>query len=860
MAFKSKSTARLSTDSPESLFADIKTKKIPGLLTQQGDLLREYVSKFVDVPDVAAQLPTGSGKTLIALLIGEWRRITRGERVVYLCPTKQLVNQVAEQAAHKYGIIVEPFTGSRRDYSATAKMRYNASQAIAVTTYSSLFNSNPFFEDPHLIILDDAHAAEQYVASNWTIDIRQYEEKDRPLFNAICSVLRPHLKPYDFLRLSASAEASADLMWIEKIPYETALQLFEELEGVIDANLGESEAQYPWRALKGKLSACNIFLTSQGLTIRPFLAPTFSHQPFENATQRIYLSATPGEGGELERVFCRKKISRLTPPAGSERHAIGRRFFIFPELGLDKEEQGSLLVQLGNSQRVLVLVGDNPTSKLYKEFFTSHTAAKVFGAQDIETSKAAFVATLPAAAVLANRYDGIDFPNEECRITLLIDIPTAANPQEKFFINRLAATRVFDARILTRIIQAFGRCTRSATDFSAVIVFGDRIVSFLSKKDRQSYFHPELQGELLFGFEESASTTLVDTLDNLNHFLAQDEDWKGAEAQIYSFRDDARQENLQGSDNLANAVVDEVSFMNCLWNGDVAGALEACKSVLAKLDDPSLRGVRALWNYFAGSMAARLSGGEEGSLSVQSRNYYVAAGKAAPNLSWLHELGKTFKIESLNSGISRLEATQLDAIENQLVTLGTSHNREYDNREAEIRKALLSAETFEQGHVMLGNHLGFRAGKIESSGSPDPWWMCSDGLIIVFEDHAAALDSSSLSITKARQAATHDNWVRENLSPAESATIARVLVTPVNKVDNGAMCHLVGVHAWNLTVFLGWAEASLATMRELRQEFREPGDLEWRAKALGALRERNLTGESIVANLPFAPDVLKESV
>src|SRR3982074_573780 len=94
MAFRSAPKTNLSTDSPESLFADIKSKQIPGLLTQQGDVLREYVSKFVNSRDLAAQLPTGSGKTLVALLIGEWRRLTRQERVVYLCPTNQLVHQV----------------------------------------------------------------------------------------------------------------------------------------------------------------------------------------------------------------------------------------------------------------------------------------------------------------------------------------------------------------------------------------------------------------------------------------------------------------------------------------------------------------------------------------------------------------------------------------------------------------------------------------------------------------------------------------------------------------------------------------------------------------------------------------------
>ncbi len=41
MAFKINKGTSLSLDSPESLFRDIKTKKIPGPLADQADLWRE---------------------------------------------------------------------------------------------------------------------------------------------------------------------------------------------------------------------------------------------------------------------------------------------------------------------------------------------------------------------------------------------------------------------------------------------------------------------------------------------------------------------------------------------------------------------------------------------------------------------------------------------------------------------------------------------------------------------------------------------------------------------------------------------------------------------------------------------------
>lgn len=98
MAFKITKTTAYSLESPEAMFRDIKTKKIHVPLADQADLWREYQEKALQFSDVAFHLPTGGGKTLVGLVLAEWRRLKFNERVVYLCPTKQLVNQVVEQA------------------------------------------------------------------------------------------------------------------------------------------------------------------------------------------------------------------------------------------------------------------------------------------------------------------------------------------------------------------------------------------------------------------------------------------------------------------------------------------------------------------------------------------------------------------------------------------------------------------------------------------------------------------------------------------------------------------------------------------------------------------------------------------
>lgn len=71
--------------------------------SHQGDQLCTCNSQHVQTADVALELPTGSGKTLVGLLIGEWRRRSLGQRVVYACPTRQLALQVVA-AGQRQGI------------------------------------------------------------------------------------------------------------------------------------------------------------------------------------------------------------------------------------------------------------------------------------------------------------------------------------------------------------------------------------------------------------------------------------------------------------------------------------------------------------------------------------------------------------------------------------------------------------------------------------------------------------------------------------------------------------------------------------------------------------------------------------
>ena len=117
MAFKKKKPVSTAPSTPVGLLPLLTRRSIPDAMSHQKDMLAVYAEDMSNSSDVAMQLPTGSGKTLVGLFIAEWRRRKFKDRVVYLCPTRQLVNQTVAQAEKQYGIDAVGFTGSYRDYS-----------------------------------------------------------------------------------------------------------------------------------------------------------------------------------------------------------------------------------------------------------------------------------------------------------------------------------------------------------------------------------------------------------------------------------------------------------------------------------------------------------------------------------------------------------------------------------------------------------------------------------------------------------------------------------------------------------------------------------------------------------------------
>ena len=816
----------------ESLFKDLKNRSpsIKDLYSHQADVLREYSSSHLNSKDVSIELPTGSGKTLVGLLIAEYRRKILNERILYICPTKQLAHQVGKQSKD-YGIPAEVLVGPKRQYDRQDVRSYRSAHATAVSTYSGLFNSNPEFDDAQTIILDDAHGGESYISSLWSIVIGRKENLD--LYTRVLSIFEKDL-PASFLSILNDIARPITPPKPEKVPFGPYFRNLDKLRGVLDLALPNpdvSDLYFSWQSIRNGLQACHAYISWDEILIRPYIPPTMLHRPFAQANQRVYMSATLGSGGELERITGVGRIERVPTPKTYLTRGIGRRLFIFPDLADDPAGYEPWLAKIIKSNtRVLALCPTRPSAQALTKIVMQITPPpKILGAMSIESSMDSFSNSKSAVLVLANRYDGLDIPSKDCRLLLVYGLPTGTNLQERFLEEKLGLDVLLRERVKTRIAQASGRCTRSDTDYAAVVMVGRRLLNFCMKHENESLFNPELRAEIQFSLEQEVKDTAkLDAM--LKSFFDKDENWTGAEQDIAALRETQVNIDTTISDILSGVVTDEVDFSYSLWSGDYKDAVKHGRAVIDRLSDSRLSAYRALWYYFT-AYAAYMRAQEDREYAKIAENLMGRSVQTCRTVSWFASALKSALSEGqLRSVASELETLATEGIADVLQDLGAS-GPAFQRKMKEV-KGLLSQKDhvkFDRGMLELGRLLGFNSWKPELEAAPDCVWQLGNDLAFLLEGKSEALPEGRISVEDCRQASGHLKWATAESALRDCKSSYSVLVTPKTLIDVNAIPHakdLYLVQPAEMTKLFEKAEATLITMRskmtdELSEEFKE---------------------------------------
>ncbi len=508
--------------------ASFASDKFRALWPAQAHVLQCYAAEFTSKPDVAIELPTGAGKTLIALLIAEaWRQ--EDKKVAILSANKTLARQMMQEA-QALTIPAVLMEGKGSAIPAADKRAYQRKRSIAVMNYWVYFNQNPILDPADLLIMDDAHLAEHCLHSLYSVEIDRHMHES--LFKTLITELRSRFPEYPVLDDALADDAPATFTG-ELLSFLDQAEVADRFREIVDASpylQTDTDLNFRWRRVRHQLREANIYVSQNALWIRPYIYPLIANPQYEQTQQRLYMSATVGDPSDLSRRLGTKSIEKIPVPPEYMEKTAGRRFVI---MGTMEEEELSTRVEaiLSTALRIhpksVWLCSSKAEALAYQarisEWLNSHgfvghpTWLLTPLGEEIDEFKKAPCGHL----FVAGRFDGMDFRADECRVVVVTTLPRATNLQEAFIAAHLRDASFMKKRLNQRIVQALGRCNRSDEDFGLYILANQRFATHFSSESNREGLPRNIVAEIDMA-QDSAESNLEKLVKEVEEFLRGD--------------------------------------------------------------------------------------------------------------------------------------------------------------------------------------------------------------------------------------------------------------------------------------------------------------------------------------------------
>jgi hypothetical protein len=644
MTFEPPDFRQLLTDQGSARFVDLRSA--------QAAVLENYAATHLDTPDLAIELPTGAGKSLVALLIGEaWRR--EGRTVAVLTGNKALAAQM-EREGRDLKVPVARMEGRGEDIPLSVRRRYRRNQAIAIMNYWVMFNANPVVDSADLLIVDDAHLAEGALEGLFAMQIDRYAHPQ--LFSTLVSDLAARLPDYASLEDARSEDPRARA-GVELMSYLDQAQVLSRIREVVDG-AGELDTdidlRFRWRGVRDRLAESNIYLSQRSITIRPFCLPVQTLGRWSDPAQRLYLSATIGDPADLQRRLGSSKITKIGSDA--ETPTLGRRLIV---LNNDVEAGDSELLPDRVASVVLEALRSQPKAiwlcasraqvdtwrQTIPSWLNTHGLpdGPVWELGTMGDEMERFRTASAGHLFVAGRFDGMDFAGDECRLAVLATLPRAVNDQEQFVSDYLRDASFLIGRTNQRITQALGRCNRDADDHALYVLADRRLATHLAQEANRRGLPGSIQVELDLA-EELDGIELPALTEQVAKFLGRD--FRDYDEQLEQLRAEMPAPPVPVEDDADHEVK---GWLAMSGRQDYLAAEAQFAARQEQLATQNLRELGAFMQYTE-AKAAHLEGlrGDTGALARSRVAIGHAIGRGGASSSWFNRL---------RSSVARSDAT-----------------------------------------------------------------------------------------------------------------------------------------------------------------------------------------------------------
>lgn len=498
----------------------------------QKAILTEWHSARRAERDIILKVHTGQGKTLLGLLMLQSKLNEGGGPALYLCPNHFLVNQTLEQA-RQFGVHCITTDGELPD-------EFLEGRAIFVTVLHKLFNGQTKFElgtksvKVGTILLDDAHACMDKIQDQCVITLRHDKPNEATAYSEILSLFENDLRSQgegsfeDILRHEFNAYLP--------IPYWAWWDRSSDVAGILSRHAKIEKVHFVWPLLKDSLRHTLCLVSGTQIAITPHISPLHMFGSYYNAQHRIFMSATVTDDSFLVKGLGLSQETVLRPLIDPTESWSGEKMVIMPSL-IDEGLTRAKIVETFAAPNVtrkfgiIVLV---PSSKRCADWGKYGARIVDKGSIDLAVSDLRN-RNYTKTVVIANYYDGIDLPDDTCRILIIDSKPFAEEIFERYIEDRRQGSQLIAGRIARIIEQGMGRAVRGEKDFCVIVLIGSDLLRALQAPGSRDFFSDQtrMQTEIgrnitEFAREEIASgSPPIDAFRGLvNQCLKRDEAWK----------------------------------------------------------------------------------------------------------------------------------------------------------------------------------------------------------------------------------------------------------------------------------------------------------------------------------------------
>lgn len=517
---------------PNELYSTLDRKSVAGpLRPAQEYILNEWYANHRNDRDLIIKLHTGEGKTLIGLLLLQSMINSNNGPCIYICPNIYLAVQVCAEA-EKFGIqycVIGNDNHIPEEFICGEKILIT--YAYKVFNGKSIFGTGNDFINIDTVILDDSHACIDIIKEAQTINIKKIDSNDS--YQKILTLFADELEDQgegSFLDIKNGDYDTSML-----VPYWSWYDKRTEMLKILSEANDIPSLQFVWPLMRDRITDYNCYISGNEIEIVPYNASVEAFGSFSRAKHRVLMSATTQDDAFFVKGLSFNANAVKYPLMFKEQKWSGEKMIIIPSLIDDNCDRDLVVTSFTRMENknfgMIALV---PNTRKVKQYIDLGAICadrdNIF--EIIESIKKR---ELKKLVVINNRYDGIDLPDESCRVLIMDSMPYFTSLSDRYEKKCRPNSEIINKKIAQKIEQGLGRGVRGEKDYCAILIVGSDLVKFMRSVTTRKYFSLQTQKQIDIGLEiakmasEDSNQTespIKPIYSLIGQMLSRDDGWK----------------------------------------------------------------------------------------------------------------------------------------------------------------------------------------------------------------------------------------------------------------------------------------------------------------------------------------------